>query len=115
MKLAVIGSRGLFVDIEKYIPKTKVELIISGGARGIDSLAEEYADKYKIPKLILKPDYDKYGKKAPLKRDKLIIDEADEIIAIWDGNSPGTKYSIDYATSQGKIIEIFIEDYEEDM
>ncbi len=111
MKLAVIGSRGLNVDIEKYLPKHNVELIISGGAKGIDTLAEKYADENKIPKKIIRPNYAKYGKKAPLVRDRKIVDYADEIIAIWDGKSPGTKYSIDYASAQGKIIEIFIEEY----
>lgn len=110
MKLAVVGSRGLNVKIENYIPKTNIELIISGGAKGIDTLAQQYADENNIPTLIIYPDYKKYGKKAPLKRDKQIVDLADEIIAIWDGKSPGTKYTIDYATYKKKTVELYIED-----
>ena len=112
MKLAVIGSRGLNVNIKRFLPKNNVDLIISGGAKGIDTLAEKYADENNIPKKIIKPNYEKYGKKAPLIRNKEIIDQADEIIVIWDGKSPGTKFSITYAVSKKKIMEIFVEDYE---
>ena len=45
MKLLIAGSRGIKnFDLEKYVPE-EVTLIISGGAAGIDALAEEYADK----------------------------------------------------------------------
>jgi len=96
MKVAIIGSRNLQVKMEEYLPKN-ISLIISGGARGIDTLAEEYADRNGIPKLIFLPDYKRYGKRAPLIRNKLIVDNADIIIAFWDGQSRGTKFTTDYA------------------
>lgn len=107
MKVAIIGSRDLEVNIEQYIPYGTT-IIISGGARGIDSLAEKYADENNIEKIVFKPNYEKYGRRAPLLRDKLIVDEAELIIAIWDGKSLGTKFTIDYAKKKGKKIEIFI-------
>ena len=62
MKLLIVGSRSIKnFDLSKYISKD-TSLIISGGARGIDSLAEEYADKNKISKYIFRPRYDLYGK-----------------------------------------------------
>lgn len=73
MKIAVVGSKNLKLDISKYIPE-ETSTIISGGARGIDSLAEIYADNTNIPKLIIKPEYDKYGKAAPLKRNRAVTD-----------------------------------------
>ena len=48
---------------QNYIPNETTE-IISGGAKGIDTLAEKYADENNIPKLIIKPEYAKYGKSA---------------------------------------------------
>ena len=66
MKVAIIGSRSLInVEISKYIPENVTE-IISGGAIGIDTLAEEVADKRRISKSIIRPEYDKYGKKLHL-------------------------------------------------
>lgn len=107
MRVAIIGSRTLNVDISKYIPD-KVTEIVSGGAKGIDGLAEAYADKMSILKQIFKPEYDKYGKAAPLKRDEMIVNFSDVIIAIWDGKSRGTKYVIEYARKIGKPIEVHI-------
>lgn len=105
MKLAVIGSRGLSMDISPYIPDDCTE-IISGGAVGIDTAAEYYADCHRISKHIIRPQYDKYGNKAPLIRNKLIVDIADEVLAIWDGRSRGTKYTIDYANQCQKPVTI---------
>ena len=45
MRVAIIGSRNLTVDISKYIPDGTTESI-SGGAKGIDTLAEKYADEH---------------------------------------------------------------------
>lgn len=105
MKIAVVGSRGLSIDIASYIPPEATE-IVSGGAIGIDTQAERYADQNRISKHIIRPQYGKYGREAPLIRNKLIVDEADLVIAIWDGISNGTKYTIEYAKSKGKPITV---------
>ena len=110
MQVAVIGSRNLSIDLEKYIPKNTTE-IISGGAVGIDTLAELYAVSKKLPIKIYKPEYNRYGKAAPIIRNKLIVDDADMVIAIWDGHSRGTKFSIDYAKKKGKPIKVVIPQY----
>lgn len=106
MKTAIIGSRNLNVDISKYIPE-ETTIIISGGAKGIDTLASEYAYINNIPIIIFKPEYSKYGKFAPLARNKLIVEEADFIVAIWDGQSRGTLFTINYAKKLGKPIKIY--------
>ena len=108
MKVAVVGSRSLTdTDINKFIPPD-AELIISGGAIGVDTLAEKYADAKGIKKMILYPDYELYGKSAPLIRDNLIVDNADFVVAVWDGISKGTEFTISYAKRRGVPIEIYI-------
>ena len=97
MKLAIVGSRKFTnLDISKFINE-KVREVITGGAIGIDTLAERYADKNKLSKSIIRPEYDKYGKSAPIIRNKEIVERADKILAIWDGKSKGTKFTIEYA------------------
>lgn len=107
MKTAVIGSRTLmFLDLSEYIP-SDTTLIISGGAKGVDSLAEEYARQKGIPTQIFRPDYQRYGKKAPLIRNREIVSACDRLIALWDGQSRGTQYTIHCARSAGKEVRIY--------
>ena len=95
MKVAIVGSRNLYVDdLGKYLPQNVTE-IISGGARGIDSCARNYAMDHRIKLTEILPEYEKYGRSAPLKRNILIITKADFVIAFWDGKSRGTKFVID--------------------
>lgn len=112
MKVAIIGSRNLNVDISEYIPKETTE-IISGGARGIDRCARYYANSNKIKLTEFLPEYEKHGRGAPLRRNKQIVEVADIVIAFWDGISHGTKYTIDYARKNGKkVILVQIKDAE---
>lgn len=68
MKLLVAGSRSIKnIDLTKYITGD-IELIITGGAKGIDEIAEKYADDHKLSKLVLRPQYQIYKRGAPLKR-----------------------------------------------
>ena len=106
MKLLIVGSRSITdFDLQGHIPP-ETDLIISGGANGVDTLAEQYADKYRISKVIVHPDYARYGKAAPLKRNEVMVDMCDEVLVIWDGVSRGTKYTVDYAHKSGKKVTV---------
>ena len=113
MNIGIVGSRD-FKDrdllefiLKKIIHDEKV-IIVSGGARGADKLAEEFADKYNIPKIIHKPDWLKYGKRAGYIRNKLIVRDSNIIIAFWDGKSKGTKYTIKLTKEAGKPVIIIL-------
>ena len=106
MKLAIIGSRDIVINnIADYLPEGISE-IVSGGARGIDRIAANYARKNGIKLVEFLPDYDKYGKGAPLKRNDLIAEYADEAIAFWNGKSRGTIYTIRAFQRLGKKVKI---------
>lgn len=106
MKLLIVGSRSVMsFDLTPYI-SSEVDTIISGGAKGIDWLAEQYADRNRLSKYILRPRYDLYGRVAPLKRNEEMIDMADAVLVVWDGTSKGTKYSIEYAKKRNKSITL---------
>lgn len=73
MRVAVIGSRGLMVDdLGKYLPDNVTE-IVSGGARGVDNCARSYAQTHGIKLTEFLPEYEKFGRSAPLKRNITII------------------------------------------
>lgn len=108
MKLLIAGSRQINnFDFSKYI-SDDVDTILSGGAKGIDSLAELFADKHRLSKIILRPRYDLYGKSAPLKRNEELVQMADKILIIWDGSSRGTNYTINYAKKLNKDLKVII-------
>ena len=104
MKTAVVGSRNLNVKfIRYYIPAATSE-IVSGGAKGVDAFAKKYAEEMNCKYTEFLPDYEKYGRVAPLRRNDEIIDYADIVVAIWDGKSKGTKYVIDKCKKIGKSL-----------
>ncbi|MBR6533508.1 MAG: hypothetical protein IKT44_03690 [Clostridia bacterium] len=108
MKVAIVGSRNLKIfDIEKYLPKDTTE-IVSGGAKGIDTCAKVTAQKMGIKITEIFPEYRKYGKCAPIKRNLQIIEYSDEVIAFWDMKSRGTKNVIDTCKKLNKKITVHI-------
>lgn len=108
MKVAVIGSRGLTVkELGKYLPAEVTE-IVSGGAKGVDTSAREYAVAKGIKLTEFLPEYGKYGRSAPLRRNITIIEYADLVLAFWDGKSRGTKFVIDYCKRIGVPVKVFV-------
>ena len=108
MKVAVIGSRGLTIDdFGKYLPEDTTE-IVSGGAKGVDSCAKEYALAHNIKLTEFLPEYKKFGRAAPLKRNLQIIEYSDIVLAFWNGTSKGTKYVIDNCNKMGVEVRIYI-------
>ncbi len=106
MKIAVIGSRNAHIDdLTPYLPADCTE-IVSGGAKGIDTCAAEYARAHRMILTEFRPQYEKYGRAAPILRNRQIVDYADSVIAIWDGKSRGTASVIEYCQTVGKACRI---------
>ncbi len=113
MRLAIVGSRNIcnnivYKIIEQVINKAtaNIDEIVTGGAIGVDTIAEEYANNNNIKTTIFKPMFKKFGMQSYFIRNRLIIDNADFVLAIWDMQSRGTKYTINYAKSTKKKILI---------
>jgi len=107
MRIAVVGSRNVTVrNIGEYL--AGCDEIVSGGAKGVDTCASEYAEANGIALTEFLPKYNLYGRAAPIVRNKEIVDYADKIIAFWDGSSSGTLSVINYARRVGKPCEVII-------
>ena len=113
MRYGIVGSR-TFTDYAKLcdilIPQVGyITQIISGGARGADTLGKNFAMEHNIPLTEFLPNYDKFGKKAPFVRNKEIVHHSDIIYAFWNGVSTGTQHTLDYAEKRGvkSIVIIF--------
>jgi len=108
MRVGVIGSRGLLVNnLADFLPP-ETTMLVSGGAKGIDTCAKEYALANNIPIKEFLPEYDKYGKAAPLKRNIEIIMHSDFMLIIWDGKSRGTNHVIDNCKKLNVPVEIIL-------
>jgi len=107
MKIAIVGSRSIKIDdFGTYISND--DEIVSGGAMGIDSCAAEYAKRNGLRLTVFLPEYDRYGKAAPIVRNKAIVDYSDKVIVFWDGSSKGTLSVIKYAEKIGKPCDIIL-------
>lgn len=108
MKVAIIGSRNLSIEnLEPYLPEDTEE-IVSGGARGVDMSARDYAISHHLRLTEFLPQYERYGRAAPLKRNVQIVEYADFVIAFWDGASRGTKFVIDQCRKLGRAHKVYI-------
>jgi len=107
MRVAVIGSRTAdehtALQIRDHLPPYTTQ-IISGGAEGVDQAAKAVAAELGIPFREFLPDYAAYGKRAPLVRNDRIIEEADMVLAFWNGHSKGTQYVIAECIKKGKRV-----------
>ncbi len=100
MKLIIAGGRD-FKDyglLKSECDKiTGITEIVSGAARGADSLGVTYAIYNHIRFKEFPPDYKTFGSRAPLKRNCDMADYADSLIAFWNGKSTGTAHMIQQA------------------
>lgn len=111
-KLAIIGGRDfknyslMTKLLENY--KSKITLVVSGAAKGADSLGEKWAIDNNIETLIFPADWDRFGKTAGYIRNEDIIKHCDLCIAFWDGKSKGTKHSLSLCKKYNKPTKIII-------
>ncbi len=107
MKAAIVGSRSLEIELPSELIGTDYAQIISGGARGIDRSARHYAEKHRIQILEILPEYELYGRSAPLKRNDWIISLSDIVFIFWDGKSRGSDYMIKHCRKNNKPMKLY--------
>lgn len=111
MKVAVVGSRSVgkehYLTLCEKIP-IGASTIISGGAKGADALAKQYAAENDLFYEESLPDYDRFGRAAPMRRNEEMIDRADYVIVLWDGKSNGSAYVIKRCIDCGTPVRVLI-------
>lgn len=111
MKLAIVGTRNPSITYEEFKTlcaphMSGVTAFVSGGAKGIDTLASNFAKELSIPIIEYLPDYKRYGKAAPLVRNSAIVADADKVLAFVSSESKGTWDSIRKAKKENKQVVI---------
>ncbi|HUV84446.1 MAG TPA: hypothetical protein VMV86_01990, partial [Methanosarcinales archaeon] len=83
--------------------------VVCGGAKGIDSLGKYWAEVSHVEVKMFKPEYEKWGRVgAPKIRNTKMAEHADALIAVWDGDSGGTKDMINKMLLRHKPVYIWI-------
>lgn len=110
MRTIIAGSRTVtdIRMIEEAVAESVINIteVVCGGARGADELGRQWAVKNNIPVKMYPAKWDEYGKSAGYKRNVEMAGNADALIAIWDGESKGTKHMIDTANKFGLLLYI---------
>lgn len=119
MRIAIVGSRSITDRDRVYsiaddltaalaIKKTPLT-ILSGGAKGTDTLVQEWATERHLDFILMKP-YHLLDSKVPYEakyffvRNKQMVDNSDLVICIWDGNSKGCFDAARYGYKAGKTV-----------
>lgn len=111
MKLAIVGSRTvtpmLRAKVLAYVASLAPSVtVVSGGARGVDTIAVDAARKRGLPTMVIPADWS-LGKGAGFQRNGTIVESSDAVVAFWDGVSRGTEDTIRKAHKAGKLLQVF--------
>jgi hypothetical protein len=112
MKVIVAGGRdfddyGLLVRKLNKILDGNNATIVSGHAKGADSLGERYATTYELKLKVFPAEWHKYGHGAGHVRNRQMAEYADVLVAFWDGESKGTRGMIHDAIELGLEVHIY--------
>ena len=114
-KVIIAGSRGfsnyklLREQCNKFLRekrKTSNIIVVTGHARGADTLGEKYAQDEGFTLEIYPAQWKKFGKRAGYRRNEQMAEVADALIAFWDGSSKGTKHMIDIMNEKNLLVRV---------
>ena len=112
MKVIVAGSRNIEnkAEVARAIESTKLKIteVVIGNARGVDAIAENYANIIHANIKVFPAETEKYGKPAGHIRNEQMTKYADALVAIWDGQSTGTRDMIRAMNKEGKPVYLYL-------
>lgn len=83
-----------------------IATVVCGGAKGVDSLGERYGQEMNLQIAYFFPNWDLHGRAAGPIRNRQMAENADALIALWDGKSRGTKNMIETAQKKGLLVYV---------
>lgn len=116
MRTIIAGSRSCrnFSDVMHAVAASGIAIteVVSGHANGADKLGEQYAKTAQIPCKIFEADWNRFGRSAGPQRNLEMARYAEALIAVWDGQSPGTRHMIDCARRHNLTVFVYRTDLE---
>lgn len=107
--VCINGSRTINdINLDMFLNPKEVGCVVSGGASGVDTIAERWAKRHKIEFVCFPANWKVFGKHAGIMRNKDMVDFSDRLVSFWDGKSHGTKQTIDYAIKMNKSYEVHL-------
>lgn len=112
MRVIIAGGRNVH-DYDKLLDAIKesqfpIATVVSGGAKGADALGERYAEEMNLKLNVFNADWDRHGRAAGPIRNRKMAENADALIALWDGKTRGTKNMIETAAKLGLLVFVKI-------
>lgn len=83
-----------------------ITTVVSGGANGVDHLGEIFAAEMNLPLKVFNANWTEHGRAAGPIRNRKMAENAEALIALWDGKSRGTKNMIETATKHGLLVYV---------
>jgi len=111
MKTIIAGSRSVtaYADLLRAIDECGWDItrVVSGTAMGADKLGEQWAFANDVPVSLYKPAWGRLGKRAGFIRNTQMAEHSEALLALWDGESKGTKHMIDIASKKGLVVYVY--------
>ncbi|MDQ6691810.1 MAG: hypothetical protein M3Z13_03475 [Candidatus Dormibacteraeota bacterium] len=84
--------------------------VVTGGASGVDAAAARAARERELSLIRVPASFEESrDPQAAARRNQALIDQADTVVAFWDGESTGTRRTIDRALDSGKEVHVFVD------
>ena len=97
----------LYAKLNTYLANKLPDVqIVSGVARGADTLGMRFAMDHNLKCAKFPAEWDRWGRGAGYIRNREMAANADALIAFWDGKSRGTKHMIDLAVEKGLLVKV---------
>jgi hypothetical protein len=112
-RIIICGSRTfndrdfLFRKMDRLCVRFTDIVVLSGAARGADAYGEEWAFYWWWTVMRYHPDYKLHGNMAPFVRNQEMVENADRLVAFWNGRSGGTKDVIRKARKWGVKVKVY--------
>lgn len=110
MRTIIAGTREetRYSEVEKAMEECgwTPTIVLSGGARGVDKLGEAWAQAHDLAVVRFPADWKKYKQAAGPIRNREMAENADAVVAVWDGSSPGTFNMIRQARAMGLKVHV---------